>query len=322
MLKIRKEIIDKIRSHDKFLICAHERPDGDAVGASVGLGAALTDMGKKVVVYNVSEPSENVRFLPNIETMTREFPRITRNHLIIVLDAGELKRIGPESQKIKDHGNIINIDHHQTNDMFGRLNYVNEKASSTGELVYKILEDGGFPVSRETAINLFTAIYTDTMALSTPSAKAETFRICGELDKVGIDKGNAAVEYYFRQTERRLRLLSKALSTLTLSFDGRVASIVLYEKDMKETGAGPGDVEGFIDFPRNIQGVLAAAFFRENNGKVKGSLRSGKEVDVAVIAKEIGGGGHARAAGFTASGAMEDVKNMVFKKLEKALFLK
>lgn len=315
----RTRILEKIKECQSFLICAHERPDGDAVGAVLGLGIALIEFGKDVVIYNASAPPNNVMFLPGIDLMTTTLPDEIDFDVVFVLDCGELDRTGPMSEKLVGHKRLINVDHHQTNDEFGAINYVNEKASSTGELIFKLLEQGNINVSPDAAINLYTAIYTDTMALSTPSASSEAFRICGELVKKGINIREAAVQYYFHQTEKRVRLLAKALESLKIEEGGEIAGISLTQKEMAEIGAGPDDVEGFIEFPRNIDGVQVAYFLREGRTMIKGSLRSGNAVDSATIAATLGGGGHAPAAGFRTEGALEDVRKALIEKLFEAL---
>ena len=308
-----------IEKNERFLICSHENPDGDAVGASLGLGFALRDLGKTAVVYNKHNAPPNTRILPGHEQMIHTLPDPDQFDAVLVLDCGELSRIGDGWEKISPTPNLVNIDHHKTNNRFGELNLVEAGSSSTGELIYRLLEQLAAPISKETATCLFMAIYTDTVALSTESASADTFHICGELTRSGIDTFRISREYYFVQSEKKVRLMARALGSLKVEPNGKVAGVTLLAKDLVETETGPEDVEGFIEFPRNIRGVEAAYFLREQDSFIKGSLRSSDKVDSAVIAESLGGGGHARAAGFRTTGTLEEVRTLLIKKINDFL---
>lgn len=319
MEKTIETISDLIRSNQRFFICAHENPEGDAIGATLGLGLALASAGKEVVVYNPDGIPSNLQFLPKQDTVVHRLPEPFDFEVILVLDCGELERVGTAATRLAGHPRLVNIDHHQTNSRFGVVNWVDPQTSSTGEMIFQLLENLDVPVRSDAALCLFTAIYTDTMALSTPSASPETFRVCGELVRIGIDTRQVSVEYYFKQSERRVRLLARALSSLRIENGGRIAGITLTASDLKATGATPDDLEGFVEFPRNIEGVDVAYLLREQDGKTKGSLRSSTAVDVAAVAESLGGGGHARAAGFRTQGALEDVRAQLIQKLVDAL---
>lgn len=310
-----KELIEK---NDRFLICAHENPDGDAIGASLGLGFALRDFRKTAVVYNKDTVPPNTHFLPGSDSIIHALDDVGDFDVVIVLDCGELTRVGNEWEKLKDAPNLVNIDHHKTNSMFGQLNLVDQKATSAGELIYRILEQLKAPIKKETATCLFTAIYTDTVALSTDSTSEDTFRICGELTRLGIDTFRISREYYFKHSEKKVRLLVRALSSLKVEEGGRIAGVTLLAKDLEETNTGPEDVEGFIEYPRNIRGVEAAYFLREQGDTIKGSLRSSEKVDSATIAESLGGGGHSRAAGFKTTGTLEQVRTMLIQKIKNS----
>lgn len=313
------EIRKAIEKNQRFFISAHEHPDGDAVGATLALGLALLGAGKSVVMYNADTLPKNAQFLPGGDKLVTEFPEDEAFDVVFILDSGELSRIGPVADKIKDHPMLINVDHHKTNDHFGKINLVAETASSTGELIYKILAGAQIPLNKDIALNLYTAIYTDTGAFRHSSATPDSYSICGELVKLGVSPTLVSEEYYMTSEEPKLRLLGRALSSLVVEPGGQIAGVTLTDKDLTETGAGLDEVEGFVEYPRSIRSVKVAYFLREEGGRVKGSLRSGPEADVAVVAESFGGGGHARAAGFKKDGTLEQVRKEVVEKLKNAL---
>ena len=320
MTKTIHRINQLIQDHQRFFVAAHENPEGDAIGATLALTLALRSLGKQVVLYNRDPVPRNLRFLPQVELVTQTLPEpIDDFDVLFIVDCGDLNRVGPHAEKLAGHPNLVNIDHHQTNDRFGTVNLVDDGASSAGQIVYRILDEGGIAVDPNMATSLFTAIYTDTMALRTASAGPESFRVCAELIRIGVDTAQVAEEYYLKQTETRLRLLSRALNTLQIASDGRIAGVTLTARDMEQTGASPDDIEGFIEFPRSIHGVEAAYVLREQGGLIKGSLRSGRGVNVAQVAEALGGGGHVQAAGFRQDGTLEEVRAKVIELLTGAL---
>ena len=312
--QIGKAIVDGKR----FLVAAHENPDGDAIGSSLALGLALEEIGKQVTVYSRGPVPKAIDFLPGRDRIVSDLPDPGEYDTVFILDSGELNRIGGElEQLLVGHANIINIDHHRTNDEFGVINLVSEQASSTGELLWKIFRANDIPVGLGTATNLYTAIYTDTSGFRHSNAGPDSFHICAELRALGVDNVQVAEEYFFLQSEQRVRLLARALPTLQIDCDGKIAGISLTLADAEATGAGWDEVEGFVEFPRSIFGVQAAYFIREQKGgAVKGSLRSNGMVDVSAVAKEFPrGGGHARASGFRTEGTLDQVREFLVQRI-------
>lgn len=313
------QVLKLVRDHQRFLVAAHHNPEGDAIGATVGLGLALAGLGKDVVMYNRDAVPRNLNFLPGVDRLVRSLPDPKQIDVVLIVDCGELSRVGDQAERLRDHPRLVNIDHHKTSDAFGTINLVDSRSSSASELIFRILERGGIPVDRDVATCLFTGIYTDTMMLRTGSANRESFRICGELVDLGVDTTQVAEEYYIKQSEARVRLLARALCTMQLAAGGAVAGISLTARDLEETGAGPDEMEGFIEFPRSIDGVRAAYLLREQGDQIKGSLRCDPDLDVARVAQELGGGGHAQAAGFRTEGTLDEVRARVVTMLTGAL---
>ncbi len=310
-----KTILQKIDQGRRFLVAAHGNPDGDAIASTLALANALREMGKDAVAFNLDPVPEILRFLPGAESLVHSLEGVEPFDVGFVLDAGELHRAGKNIPSLCRV--LVNIDHHPYSESFGDINYVDEKASATGALIYRILKEKGWPISPEVAVCVYTAILSDTGSFRYSNADPEAFRIAGELVEVGnIDPWDVAGGLYENQDEKRLRLLALALATLTVSPCGEFATLTLTEEMMRRTGAGPEHTDGFVNYPRSIKGVEVAILFRQVGPRVfKVGFRSKGRVDVGALAHNLGGGGHHNAAGATVEGSLEEVRALVFDRL-------
>ena len=312
-------ILREIENGTSFLITTHENPDGEAVGSTLALGSFLRSMGKDVTVYYRDPIPGNYLFLPLAESAVPAIPDRTFD-ASFVLDAGELKRAGEEFVSFRGKGRIINIDHHPYGEQFGDINLVDPKASATGAIIYRIIEQSGRAVDLETALCIYTAIVTDTGSFRYSNADPEAFRITGALVELGINPWFIAEKLYESQPRKRLELLALALATLTVSERGDIASVTVTLDMYEKTGAGPDLTDGFVNYPRSIHGVEVAVLFREvREGVFKVGFRSKGKVNVSALAAAFGGGGHHNAAGCVVNGSIDDVRKIVFSYLERAL---
>ncbi len=309
-----KAILDVIESHQRFLVASHEGPDGDALASTLALTLALRDMGKDVVAYNRDGVIAPFGFLPGSETLVDTLESEVPFEVGFVLDAGELCRVGDglrERCKI-----LINIDHHPYSEDFGDYYFVDEQACSTGALIYRMLKARGLEVSPAIATNIYTTILSDTGSFRYSNADSEAFHIASEMVDQGLDAWDIASHLYETQPQKRLQLLGACLQTLTISSCGRFASVSVSCEMMEKFGAGPEHTDGFVNYPRSIEGVEVAIFFRElSPGSYKVGFRSKGAVDVGALARELGGGGHHNAAGAKVQGSLEEVRSEVFKRL-------
>ena len=313
------EIHHAIESHRHFLITTHEGPDGDAVGSSLALASYLRHLGKEVTVYSCDPFPELYRFLPGFDTAVTTLPD-TSFDVCFVLDVGEFRRAGREVEESQRLGMVINIDHHKGCDHFGALNLIDSQACATGALIYRIIKAAGGVVDYETALCIYTAIITDTGSFRYSNANPEAFAIAGDMIATGINAWSISEKLYESQPRQRLELLALALSTLTISPCGSYASVTVTLDMYARTGGCPELTDGFVNYPRSIQGVEVAVFFREiEPGRYKVGFRSKGTVDVSELAAAFGGGGHHNAAGCTVSGAYADITSRVFDHLSKAL---
>ncbi len=313
-----KAILKKIEEGRRFLIASHENPDGDALASTLALANALREQGREAVAYNVDGVPRIFEFLPGARTVVRHLNDGDIFDVGFVLDAGELHRAGSHLRKICR--TLVNIDHHPYSERFGEIHFVDEKASATGALVFRLLKEAGWSISLDVAVCLYTAILSDTGSFRYSNADPEAFHMAAELVEVGVDPWSVASGLYESQAEERLRLLARALGTLTVCHSRPYASVSVTTKMMEETGAGPEHTDGFVNYPRSIRGVEVALFFREiGPDTYKVGFRSKGRVDVGALARELGGGGHHNAAGAVVKGLLEEVRAAVFGRLDKLL---
>lgn len=315
------KIRELIEENDNFLIAAHMNPDGDAISSTLALGNALSEMGKKTVFYNGDPVPQIYSFLPGAGDFVQSLDHFPADSFTVgfVLDSGELRRAGEHlAEKCRT---LVNIDHHTNSERFTEFFWVDEKASSTGTLIYRLLKS--FPqyeLSLPVATCIYTALISDTGSFRFANTDRETFMIASELLGTGVDVEEIGAQLYENQEEKALHLLARVLTTLSVSSGGRIASLIVSQDDMRETGTGPEHTDGLINYPRSIRGVDVALLCRENGpGLSKISLRSKGQVDVARLAREFGGGGHPRAAGATLEGTQEAVLAKIIHRLEEVL---
>jgi phosphoesterase RecJ-like protein len=299
------EVLAELRSRERFLLTAHEGPDGDALGSLLGMHHLLGQLGKDSVMFMAAKefplPIE-YRFLP-LEEVFHEAPADMADRTIVFLDCGNIDRMPVDFLTAGDNFRI-NIDHHHDNTCFGDVNLVETGASSTAEIVYNLAAALGAEITREIAAALYVGLITDTGKFMYENTNARTHRIAADL----IDAGVAVDETYRRLYEHvpleKLRLLSRALDGIQRFCGERLIVSYITEADYEASGAGEEMTEGIIDHLRSIEGVKVAALVRDlgDRGRAarKVSLRSsGGEIDVSAMARVNGGGGHKRAAGFS-----------------------
>jgi len=305
-------IIDVIRSNRSFLITSHVRLDGDAVGSELALYHFLRNMGKEAVVYNQDETPGSYRFLPGAEGIVHALGTIDPFDAAFVLDCSEIDRVGEAASRILEVRTVVNIDHHLSNRGAFGLSLADPGASSVGELLYRLMEKMGEPVTREIAVNLYAAIVTDTGSFRYSNTGADTFRIAGELVRRGADPYGVAEKIYETHPKEKIRLLERVLGTLEFAWDGRISLLWVSQQMFEDTGALPEHTENFVDLARSIEGVEVAAFFTEMEEHFyRVSLRSKGRRNVAEVAGRFGGGGHFSAAACKINGSLNDVKTRI-----------
>lgn len=294
------EIGKIVRELNDFAIVAHTSPDGDSLGSCLGLYNFLIENNKSADVFLDGDIPAKYTFLPNIKDIKDIKQRKNSYSCLMVLDSGDIDRIGNCRELVDISELVINIDHHMTNSLFGQINLLDTNASSVGEMIYNLLRLNNFTISRNTAECIYTSILTDTGGFKYSNTTPVTMSIAGELMGTNINFTEINRRVFDIKTIPQVKLMSKVSSTLDITLDNKVALLYLTAGMLEECGAKEDDASEFINFARDIEGVEVAALIKEiDANKTRVSLRSKTYVDVSKIAEHFGGGGHTRASGCT-----------------------
>jgi len=310
-----RAILDALCEGERFLVCSHSRPDGDAVGSMLAMGMLLRQMGKRADLVAADRIPVVYRNLPGADSI-RTVMRVHGHYdAVILLECDGLPRTRLRGLERMFH---INIDHHASGKPFGQLNWIDHEACSVGELVHRLVQAAGGTVTPEMATCLYTTLLTDTGGFCYGGIQARTFALAGELVEAGADPIRIAREVYFANPFSKVLLLGSALSNLHR--DGALAWLWVTHDDMVRTGAAEEDCEGVVNYALSIAGVEAAVFLRElPEGRIRLSLRGKGKVNVAAISERLGGGGHENAAGCTLEGPMRRATDEILAALCRAM---
>ena len=304
-----------IKNNSKFAITSHVSPDGDNLGSILGLKCLLNELGKKADVFIDDKLPARYSFLPGFDMIQKDTASKEYDY-IFVLDCGDRERTGKFAGLIENSSNIINIDHHISNTLFGSINIVDTNSSSTGELLYQIFKINGFDISYNTAVCLYCSILSDTGGFKYSNTTSITHSIAGDLINTGIDFSKMSNLIFESHTKSQLRLMSKVLETLEMYENDKIAVLTLYPDMIAECSASEDEASDFVNFARDIEGVKVGIFIKEKeNGTCRVSLRSRSSIDVRLVAEAFGGGGHVKAAGCTINQKSETAKKMVIKEI-------
>jgi phosphoesterase RecJ-like protein len=308
-------ILEVLRRGERFLICSHSRPDGDAVGSMLAMGMLLEQMGKHADLVTADPIPAIYRALPGAGDIRFAIHVHGPYDAAILLECDGLART-----KLRglEEFFTINIDHHLTGSSFADLNWIDRDAVSVGELVYRMVKAAGADLTPEMATYLYTTVLTDTGSFSNGSTSAATFALAHELTLAGADPVRIAQEVYFSTSAAKLLLLGAALRNLKR--EGRLAWLWVTLEDMARCAATEDDCEGIVNYAVYIAGVEAAVFLRElPEDRIRLSLRSKRSFNVAAIAQRLGGGGHENAAGCTLAGPVLRALNEILGELQAAM---
>lgn len=311
-----------LMEHDHFLVVSHVQPDGDAVSSTLAVGWLLSCLGKNYVMVNEGPIPKRMDYLWQADQIhdLSAAPLERKFEHVICVDCADFRRVGTTKEWFADGVKLLNIDHHPTNDAFGTVNMVVPDAAATAEILYDFVSYMGLELNKEVATALYTGILTDTGGFRYASTTPKVMEIASRLLEYGVD-GPALSELLLEQmTLPQLRLLTRALNGLQISEDGLIAWVSITDEDLQATGASHEDMEGIVNYPRNIQGVETGLLFKViNEQAVKVSMRSAGKVDVAKVAKHFGGGGHIRAAGARMEGTLDMIIPQVLEQVRLQL---
>ncbi|MBN2087706.1 bifunctional oligoribonuclease/PAP phosphatase NrnA [Candidatus Peregrinibacteria bacterium] len=301
------EIGKLIERSNKILIIPHKSPDGDTMGSALAMYQMFRNLHKNPEVICFDAPPPAFSFMPNIEVVKTEIKHLDYD-AIFILDAGatHLTGLNISHPKLFDKSlEVVNIDHHPSNDFYGRYNIVVTSAASTTAILYEFITALNLPLDRHTATNLLTGIYTDTGSFMHSNTDSETMKIAARLLAKGANLRGISKEIFRTTNISTMHLWGRVMKNTYQTDDG-VSMSVVTKKDFEDTGADYSEMTGAVDYVNSVPNSLYSVILTERDGKVKGSLRTLRdEVDVAEIAGNYGGGGHTKAAGFTIPGHLE-----------------
>jgi bifunctional oligoribonuclease and PAP phosphatase NrnA len=319
-------VVAELRSAERFVLCTHEHPDGDALGSLAAMQLALTALGKDSIAYMAAEefplPYE-YRFI-QLERLVTEPPADLDERTIVFLDCGNIDRNSAEAFK-REGAHIVNIDHHHDNTRFGTLNLVDPHASSTAEMVWRLCNALGVELTKDLAEALYVGLVTDTGKFMYENTGPLAHRMAAELHEAGVDVQGVYRHLYENVPPAKLELLARGLANVQRFDDGTVTLSHLSRADYEETGAEATYSEGVVDHLRSLEGTAVAALVRDQlgpgrDGTKKVSLRATDDrVDVSMIARAHGGGGHRRAAGFSTAAAMPELVEAIRRDVAQQL---
>jgi phosphoesterase RecJ-like protein len=300
-------VLQAIHRGERFLISAHARPDGDAVGSILACGMILDQLGKQVDMVSCDGVPLIYRGLPCASSI-RQVECVEGDYdAVILLECDGIER--SRLQGLEDRF-IINIDHHVSGRLFGAINWIDNDACAVAEMVYDLATLAGVRVTTEMATCLYTAVLTDTGSFCYAGTDAHTFELAGDLVRQGANPTTIAQHTYFSNPTSKMLLLGAALSNLRR--EGRLAWMWVTHNDMVRTSAAEEDCEGLVNYAISISGVDVAVFLRElPNRRVRLSIRSKGSIDVAGIAEGLGGGGHLHASGCTIDGPLSAAESRI-----------
>jgi bifunctional oligoribonuclease and PAP phosphatase NrnA len=300
------QVLAELREADKLLLTTHENPDGDALGSLLAMHLILEQLGKDSVMYMSPDefplPWEYRTF--KFDDLVGAAPEDVAERTIVFLDCGNIDRMPMDFLK-QDGLHVLNIDHHHDNTRFGTVNLVVGNASCTAEIVFNLAKDLGAEITGPIADALYVALVTDTGRFMYENTTPAAHLMAAELIQTGVAPHDVYRRLYEDLPFSRLELLSRALSSVERHDDGVITVAHLTKGDFEETGAVETDSEGIVDHMRAVQGTAVAVLVRELLAHERARMRkvslraTDSRVDVSRIAREMGGGGHRQAAGFT-----------------------
>ncbi|MVO99112.1 DHH family phosphoesterase [Paenibacillus lutrae] len=311
-----------IEQYDDFLVVSHVQPDGDAISSTLAIGWLLHRLGKRYTLANEGDIPAKFNQLwgfEDIQTLS-QLPENRHFSHVISVDCADFSRIGQVSQRFAESFELLNIDHHATNDRYGSCAVIQAQAAATVEIIYDLAKLFPFEADLDFGTCIYTGLLTDTGGFRYSSTTPKVMKTAADLLELGVKGSLLAEAYLERMTFEQIRILQRGLSTLNFHKQGKISSISVNTEDVAEIGASNEDMDGLVNYARNVEGVEVGLLFKQRDSStVKVSFRSAGNVDVARIAQTFGGGGHVRAAGCTIKGTLEEAIRLVVEEVGNKL---
>ncbi|MCL5236589.1 MAG: bifunctional oligoribonuclease/PAP phosphatase NrnA [Nitrospirae bacterium] len=319
-------LLDFLKREDSFIIAAHLSPDGDALGSALALSMALEKLGKRTLLLCRDSVPEHYLFLPGYErfctfdTAVSSGIAIQEFRNLILVDCNEIKRTGMERSVLAYltfQASAV-IDHHETEKEFGDFKWVAPDIAATGMMIYYLIKALGIAVTKEMAINLYTALIVDTGNFRFENTSPEVLVVAAALTEAGAPPHLIHRELNESWSEGRFKLFIKLLNTIRIE-DG-IAITTITKRMFEETSTSPDDTESFVSFPQVMKKIRVAILLREvSENDYKASLRSRGAINVARIAESFGGGGHKNAAGCNIKADIETARAGLIRQVKEQM---
>lgn len=306
------KIINAVSAARRVILVCHPGPDADTLGAASAFKLFLDELGTESLIFCKTPAPKDLYFLPFAQDLTTD-PSVfndERVDVVIGFDAGDLRYLGIDNlvPHIPGGATIINIDHHTSNEFFGDINLVNLEGASTTEVLYHFFTETGSPITEKMSTCLLAGIINDTAHFSNAATSARAMEVSSSLVSSGAHLHTIREKMLNNKSVNLLKLWGIALSRLYYQADAQAIITYLFEDDYKAFNLKPDELHGLPNFLSSInEGSFTMLLTEQPGGVIKGSLRTTKDdVDVSVIAKKYGGGGHQKAAGFSLSGRLQE----------------
>ncbi len=310
----RKEAAARLLKEDDIIILCHRNPDGDTLGSGYSLHFALKQLGKRSRLLCHDSIPPKMNYLRGGET-GEDFPP----QFVVSVDIADEQLFGETLAPYRGKVDLA-IDHHPSNSMFAKETLLDDKAAATCEIIYRLLLEMGAAISPQIADCLYTGITTDTGCFKFSNVTPDTHRIAASLIESGCRFQQINKLLFESKTMGMMELERRVLNTLEFHDQNRVALICVTLQMLRETGVSESELDGISGIPRKIEGVQVGVAIKERDqNEYKLSIRSSEVLDASKFCAQFGGGGHARAAGCTLYGTIEEVQQTVVAALTKAL---
>lgn len=292
-----KTIITRLLEAEKVGIFAHENPDGDALGSSYSLKLVLQGMGKEAEVFLAEKPDVMPYSLVHGKESAGFLP--AECDLLVAVDCAEVRRLAAYQELFKNHPNTIAIDHHITHVPYAKVQLVKD-ISSCSEIMAEIYREMKISLTKEIAENLYLGMVCDTGRFQHQGVTSQTLRTAADLLDVGVSYAEISKKVFNTKSREYYALMQKALTNLQYYEEGKICVLYLSQEDFTAAGIEESGAGGIVTLPGSIDGVEVGVYIRQRGeGEYKVSLRSEGIVNVAEVAKALGGGGHVCASGYS-----------------------
>jgi len=311
-----KEVFDLINNSDRICIAGHKAPDGDCIGSVMALYSFLKPLGKQLTVMMDGIIPFNYKSFVDESIILKNYGN-EEFDLLFVLDTSDRKRLGKFEGVLSNSKKTVVIDHHITNEGFGDINIIEPHMSSTGELLYGLLKLADMEISSETAVLIYIAVITDTGKFSYQNTTAKTHIIAAELIDLGVNVAEIDNIVYNSKPANIVRAFIDCISTMELYYGNKLGITAITKEILDKNKAEMADVDGVVEYIREIKEVEVSCLLKENAEGTKVSLRSKNDIDVAAVSLKYKGGGHAKAAGFDIGENLENTKKIILKEFKE-----